>query len=134
MTSFWLYQLGEKHLSVAKTMTQIGAVHLELSNYDTAMSILTEAEEYQLATVGEHHRDTFETQTLLGRVYSAIGKFDLALVKLHGVAENQIKMFGENHPSVSEHTTVLHYTNCYVLTLYVPSLVSLDRRDKSVYR
>lgn len=103
--------LGDQHLSVSKTMTQIGNVHFELSNYDLAMDILLEAEKLQMATVGPNHRDTFETESSLGRVLSAIGQYDLALVKLHNVAEKQVQMFGENHPAVSQFAVDSEYLN-----------------------
>ena len=117
--------LGNKHHSVAKTMSQIGSVHLELSNFDAAEIILSEAEEYQLATAGEYHRDTFETQTLLGRLLSAIGKSDLALVKLHTVVENQIKTLGKNHPSVAE-------TNSFIGECFLNQGMVVEAREMFV--
>ena len=125
--------LGDTHLSVAKTMAQIGAVFLELSNYDKAMSILLKAEEYQLAAVGEYHRDTFETQTLLGRLRSAVGDFDRALVQLHGVAEKQIQMFGDNHPSVSNQSALQLWFHLLLQSADFIILLRIDCRYQSIY-
>ncbi|KAL7548427.1 hypothetical protein ACHAWF_011717 [Thalassiosira exigua] len=94
--------LGEDHSSSRKTMAQIGSVHFELSNFDTAMEILLKAERWQLATFGNENRDTLETQALIGRVLSANGKFDEALEKLSDVCERQNKLFGSKHPTIAD--------------------------------
>ena len=104
--------MGSDHLSVAKTNAQIGAVYYELSDYDEAISILSEAERHQLSSVGEDHRDTLDTQALVGRVLSATGEFDSALVKLRDVVEKQAQMFGSNHPSIAD-------TNQYIAECFL---------------
>ena len=104
--------LGEEHLSVSKTMAQIGNVHYEMSNYEKAMEILLEAERCQLACVGENNRDTLETQALVGRVLSARGSGEEALVKLNAVAEKQASLFGSKHPTIAD--TLSYMGECYL--------------------
>jgi len=94
--------LGEKHLSVTKTLAQIGQLHFQLSSYVEAFANLEEAERIQLETVGEMNRDTLETQALLGRVLTATGEYDSASTKLNSVVEKQQSLFGANHPSIAE--------------------------------
>ncbi len=94
--------LGAKHLSVTKTLAQIGQLHFQLSCYDKAFASLQEAERIQLETVGEMNRDTLETQALIGRVLTATGEYDSASNKLKSVHEKQQSLFGVNHPSIAE--------------------------------
>ena len=94
--------LGENHLSVTKTLAQIGALYFELSRYDEAFEKLQEAEKIQLETVGEMNRDTLETQALIGRVLSATGEYESASIKLNSVVEKQYSLFGSSHPSIAE--------------------------------
>lgn len=99
-------------MSVSKTMTQIGLVHLDLSNYEEAISILQEAERSQLASVGENNRDTLETQALVGRVLLVTGDHEKALEKLSIVLERQRALFGSSHPAVAD--TLSYIGECYL--------------------
>lgn len=94
--------LGEKHLSVTKTLAQIGQLHFQLSNYAEAFASLKEAERIQLETVGEMNRDTLETQALVGRILTATGEYESASTKLISVVDKQQSLFGANHPSIAE--------------------------------
>ena len=94
--------LGEKHLSVTKTLAQIGLLYFEMSRYVDAFASLEEAERIQIETVGEMNRDTLETQALVGRVLTATGEYDSASTKLNSVLEKQKSLFGTNHPSIAE--------------------------------
>ena len=104
--------LGNEHLSVSKTMTQIGSVYYELSNYKQAMSILLEAEQLQLASVGEMNRDLLETQALIGRVLSANGRCEEAIEKLSSVLERQDKLFASKHPTIAD--TLSYIGDCFL--------------------
>ena len=57
-----LETLGNEHLSVSKTLSQVGCVRFKLSNFNEAMEALTEAENHQLSSVGDLNRETLETQ------------------------------------------------------------------------
>ncbi len=94
--------LGAKHLSVTKTLAQIGQLHFQLSRYVEAFANLEEAERIQLETVGEMNRDTLETQALIGRVLTATGEYDSASTKLTSVVDKQQSLFGADHPSIAE--------------------------------
>ena len=87
-------------MSCTKTLAQIAAVHVELSHYDQAMSILLKVERCQLASVGKKNRDLLETRALIGRVLSVTGKYEEAFEKLKSVAERQSELFGLQHPPV----------------------------------
>ena len=104
--------LGEDHLSVSKTMAQIGSVHYELSNWEQAMENLAEAERLQLGSVGETNRDTLETQALIGRVLSATGNFEEALIKLNTVYERQNSLFCSKHPTIAD--TLSYIGDCFL--------------------
>lgn len=104
--------LGEDHASTWKTLAQIGSVHFELSHYDKAISILLEAERWQLASGGKHSRDTLETQALIGRVLSTCGKYSEALEKLKGVCERQDKLFVSKHPTIAD--TISYIGQCFL--------------------
>ena len=77
-------------------------MHVELSHYDQAMSILLKVERCQLATVGGKNRDLLETRALIGRVLSVTGKYEEAFEKLKSVAERQSELFGLQHPAVAD--------------------------------
>jgi tetratricopeptide (TPR) repeat protein len=117
--------LGAKHLSVTKTLAQIGQLHFQLSCYDKAFASLQEAERIQLETVGEMNRDTLETQALIGRVLTATGEYDSASNKLKSVLEKQQSLFGVNHPSIAE-------TNQFIAENFLEQGMSSEARGTYV--
>lgn len=70
--------LGEHHLSVGKTLNNIGSVHYSRRNFKDALDAYQEASSIMLLNLGEYHLDVATVHSNIGDVFMAQGRSDEA--------------------------------------------------------
>jgi len=91
-------KLGERELEVAKTLSNLGAVHFKRGAFRKAIQHYEEALSIQTEKLGERHPNTAFTMTNIGLVHMARNDFEFALSSLEPAYQVLLEALGPEHP------------------------------------
>ena len=96
-----LAQHGENHPEVAKCYSGIGALYVEMGQYDQSMEYYQKALDMMKSIYGENHPDVAVIYNGLGVSYASKNEFDQALEYLHKALTIAESVYGEAHHVVA---------------------------------
>jgi eukaryotic-like serine/threonine-protein kinase len=95
--------LGQRHLSVARTLHNLGSMESELGDIETARPLLERALELRTESLGRHHPQVGSMHMVLGATHFFEGDFDQTHRHYQEALRIAEQSGGRNHPSTAEH-------------------------------
>jgi tetratricopeptide (TPR) repeat protein len=92
--------LGESHLSVGKTLNNIGSVYYSARDFEHALQAYHEAKDIMEHNVGATHRDVATVHSNIGDVYMAMGEGQKAHAQYKEALNIRWMCFHERDPKV----------------------------------
>jgi tetratricopeptide (TPR) repeat protein len=92
--------LGPQHLSVGKTLNNIGSVYYSQQKYIEAAGYYEEARDILVHNLGDHHLDVCTVTSNLGDVHCLLGQYQRAVNEYRSAVKLRWKILGRHDPKV----------------------------------
>lgn len=92
--------LGPRHLSVGKTLNNIGSVYYSQQKYIEAAGYYEEARDILIHNLGDHHLDVCTVTSNLGDVHCLLGQYQRAVNEYRSAVKLRWKILGRHDPKV----------------------------------
>jgi len=92
--------LGPDHLSVGKTLNNIGSVHYMQRNYHAAAESYEQARDILKLNLGENHLDICTVTSNLGDVHYCLQQWNRAVLEYRAALQLRWKLLGPSDPKV----------------------------------